>query len=115
MAFQIPDTAKSVSPTWKRTYNKYLNRIAEISDIDTIDKVLADPHSVIDAIDLLILVEDDNSEKQKNEARVYYSALFYVLYGQPSLKEPNNIFRKNFHRFDPTLSGGKTWVSAYKS
>lgn len=113
MSFQIPDTAKSVSPTWKRTYGKYLNRIAEISDIDTIQKVLKNPKTVIDAIDLLILVEDD-LEKQKYQARVYYSALFYVLYGQPILKKQKNIFRKNFHRFNPTLTGDKEWVSAYK-
>jgi hypothetical protein len=111
MSFIVPDDAKPIAAGTARNYKRYLNRIAMLSGIDTVDKVVEEPQSVIDAIDILIVMEDDK-EKQKQEARVYYSALFYALFSHPILKTPDNIFRRNFHRFNPSkTSDGNTWKS----
>lgn len=106
--FTLPDTAKPLnSETTKKIYKRHLNRLAAL-DFDTIEKIVAAPEDVIQAIDLFVSFEKDK-EKRKAEARVYYSAVFYVLYEHPFLKDPENILRISFQRFRPNL-GDKKWV-----
>lgn len=110
MVFEIPATAKPVALNTAKIYNRHLNHIAEISGVDTIAKIVSNPEDVIDSIKILILMEDDDV-KRRAMARMYYSAIFYVLFGHPYLSRPNNILRKSFHEFDPTLTANNTkWV-----
>lgn len=117
MEFYIPETAKSVAANTAKTYNRHLNKIAAISGVNTIDKVVQRPQDVVDSIKLLILMEDDETKKRAS-ARVYYSAIFYVLFGHPYLSQPQNILRKSFHEYDPRTTAKNTpWVqlSAFKN
>lgn len=110
MAFQIPPTAKTVALNTVKIYNRHLNRIAEISGVDTIEKIVERPEDVVDSIKLLVFMEDDET-KRRASARIYFSAVFYVLFGHPYVSQPQNLLRKSFHEFDPTVSANNTkWV-----
>jgi hypothetical protein len=114
--FTLPEKVKPVAVATKKVYKTYLNRLASF-DIDSIEKVLTRPEDVIEVIDILIAVEDD-LEKRKQEARIYYSALFFALYENPFLEDPENILRVSFQRFRPkSTSSGEKWVpiSQYKN
>lgn len=110
MAFQVPSTAKPVSLNTAKIYNRHLNRIAEMSGVDTIEKIVQNPEDVVDSIKLLVFIEDDET-KRRASARIYFSAVFYALFGHPYLSQPKNLLRKSFHEFDPTLTANNTkWV-----
>lgn len=110
MSFQIPASAKLVSLNTAKIYNRHLNRIAEISAVDTIEKIVQRPEDVVDSIKLLVFMEDDETKRRAN-ARMYFSAVFYVLFGHPYVSQPQNLLRKSFHEFDPTLTANNTkWV-----
>lgn len=110
MEFDIPLTAKIVSANSAKIYDRHLNRIAAISGVNTVEKVVQRPEDVVDSIKLLILAVDDE-DKRSATARIYYSALFYALYGHPYLSQPNNLLRKSFHQYDPrTTADNKPWV-----
>jgi hypothetical protein len=108
--FTIPAKVKPLnSEATKKVYKTYLNRIAAF-DLDSVEKVVENPEDVIKIIDVLVSVEDD-VEKKKQEARIYYSALFFVLYEHPFLSDPENILRISFQRFRPkTTTGGEKWL-----
>jgi hypothetical protein len=108
--FVIPAKVKPLnSEATKKVYKTYLNRLSAF-DIDSIEKVLANPEDTIQAIDILVAIEDD-VEKKKQEARIYYSALFYVLYEHPFLSDPENILRLSFQRFRPKkTTSGEKWI-----
>ena len=107
--FTLPKKVKPVSPATQKVYKTYLNRLAAF-ETDSVEKVLTNPEDTIQAIDILIAVEDE-LEKKKQEARIYYSALFFALYENPFLEDPENILRLSFQRFRPkSTSKGEKWV-----
>lgn len=112
MSFTIPSSVKPVSASTARVYKTYLNRIAAF-DIDSVEKILMYPEDVVTAIDFILEMEDGTEEVVKQTGRVYYSAVFYVLYGHPTLTDPENVLRLGFQKQMPskTTSGDK-WVSA---
>jgi len=116
MEFRIPDTAKAVAVNTAKVYRRHLNRIATVSGVDTVEKIVNDPKDVVYTISLLILLEPDE-DKRKTLARIYYSAIFYAMAGHPYLSKPSNILRTSFHTYDPRESAkGTEWVklAAYK-
>ena len=111
--FTIPDNVKPVSAASKKVYKTYLNRIAAF-EIDSIEKVLLHPEDVNEVIDMLIHFEE-NLEQKKQQARIYYSAIFYVLYQHPFLEDPDNVLRMGFQRYRPgKTSSGEKWLPVEK-
>lgn len=116
MEFQIPDTAKEVAEATGKIYRRHLDKIAAISGLNTVEKIVQKPDVVVDTISLLIgAIEDDT--KKRALARMYYSALFYAMFGHPYLSQTSNLLRTTFHTFDPRLtSDGTPWqqLAAFK-
>lgn len=107
--FTLPDSVKPVAEASKKIYKTYLNRLAAF-EIDSIEKILMYPDDVNQIIEVLVGFEDD-LEKKKAEARIYYSAVFFVLYEHPILKDPENVLRLGFQRYRPaTTKTGEKWV-----
>ena len=113
MPFTIPPNPKPVSATTAKIYKSYLNRLA-ILGIETIEEIVKEPYDTVCAIDILTMMFDDEEERKK-ESRFYYSAVFYALYGQPILKDPDNELRKGFAKNNPTVlkDGVNIWKSRY--
>jgi len=65
-----------ISENTVKVYKKLLNRLAEGEVFDTKEKLVSDPHSVIDLIEAV--VDSDESEGRALK-RQYYSAVFYAL------------------------------------
>ena len=105
MPFLIPDTAKELSKTTVKIYKSRLNKLADVFDIDTIEKIVANPKPVVAAIHSLT-DEIEDMESRKAERRMYFSAVFYVLHNQPILKVPDNPLRVAFAKNNPTLKEG---------
>ena len=113
--FTLPENVKPVSDSTEKVYKTHLNHLAA-RGFDSVQKVVANPEEVNTIIETLVKKVDD-VEKRKQQARIYYSALFFVLYEHPFLNDPDNILRKGFHRFRPkTTTTGEKWlpVEVYK-
>ena len=112
MPFTLPPTTKPVSIATAKIYKTYLNRLSDL-EIDNIQKILENPYDTVVAIDLLTLLFDDEEER-KRESRLYYCAVFFVLYGQPILQEPDNELRKGFVKNNPSvIKDGVAWKPKY--
>jgi len=107
--FTLPAKVKPVSPATAKVYKTYLNRLAAF-DITSVGDILTNPVDVNEAIEILASVEDDKEQK-KQQARIYYSAVFFVLFENPFLEDPQNVLRLGFQRYRPksTVSGEK-WI-----
>lgn len=115
MPFTLPPNPKPISATTAKTYKSYLNRLA-LLDIDSIEKIIQSPIDTVVAIEILTMMFDDEEER-KSQARYFYSAVFYALYGQPILKDPHNELRKGFAKNNPSVlkDGVNIWEARYKS
>ena len=118
MPFIIPDTAKPISEGSAKIYKRYLNRLFDYAgndEITNVEKVI-EYDEVIPGLITMITSHIEDAEKRKHEARVYYSALFWVLYNHPYLKKKDNPLRKGFHENDPAkTTDGKVWVKIVNS
>lgn len=84
-------------PKSKGTINVYknrLNQIAAATGIDTLEKVIAKPFSVIKFIKGISPIEDESATTFRARIRTYYSAIFMIL--PPDIKnKPNMFYRAN--------------------
>jgi hypothetical protein len=111
--FTLPAKVKPVSAATAKVYKTYLNRLAAF-DITSVGDILARPVEVNEVIEILASVEDD-IEQKKQQARIYYSAVFYVLYENPFLEDPQNVLRLGFQRYRPkTTTSGEKWLPVDK-
>lgn len=114
MSFTLPASVKPVSTSTAKLYKSHLNRLSAFG-LDSVETILQNPEDVVTAIDLIMEMEDGTVEEVKHKARVYYSAVFYALYGQPLLSDPVNPLRLGFQKFAPSLtSTGEKWMTADK-
>lgn len=110
MSFTLPSSVKPVSGSTARVYKTHLNRLA-CFEIDCIEKILMYPEDVNTCIALINEMEDGNEEEVKHKARVYYSAVFFALYGHPLLSDPVNPLRLGFQKYLPSKTkSGENWV-----
>lgn len=109
-AFSLPEKVKPVAPGTEKIYKLHLNRLAAFG-VSSVEDILNDPVSVNETIEILTAFEDDD-EKRKTSARLYYSSIFYVLYENPVLQNPKSILRQGFQRYPPSkTNNGEKWVS----
>ena len=114
MSFTLPPSVKPVSAATARVYKSHLNRLAAF-EIDSVEKILMYPDDVVTAIDLIVEMEDGDKEAVKHKARIYYSAVFFALYGHPLLSDPVNPLRLGFQKYMPSKTNtGEDWVSSEK-
>lgn len=108
--FTLPDSVKPVADKTKKIYKTYLNRLAAF-EIDSMEKILMYPEDINQIVEMLVSFEEDE-EKRKAEARIYYSAVFFVLYNHSSMKDPENPLRLGFQRYRPaSTTKGEKWQS----
>lgn len=107
--FSLPEKVKPLkSKATERVYKTYLNRLA-LFDIDSVEKILMYPDDVVSIIKDICSMTD-GEENAKQEARIYYSAVFFVLYGHPILEDPHNPLRLGFQACLPSkTSKGEDW------
>jgi hypothetical protein len=94
---QIESGKRKGEPKSKGTINVYknrLNQIANATGVDTLEKLLARPFSVIEFIKGIAPIGDESDEVFRARKRTYYSAIFMVL--PPEIKNtPNMYYRAN--------------------
>lgn len=114
MPFQLPDTVKPVSPSTAKMYKSYLNKLSTKGLSSTHD-ILQNASSTVIAIENLTEHIED-TEKRKTEARRFYSAVFFALYGSSILQDPHNALRKGFAKNNPSinLKDGLPWKPEYQ-
>jgi hypothetical protein len=82
-------------PKSKGTINVYKNRLNQIADatgVDTLEKLIARPFSVIKFIKGVAPMGDESEEAFRARVRTYYSAIFMVL--PPEMKNTPNMYYK---------------------
>ena len=104
--FQVTST-KEISPNTARTYKSKLNKLVAYGYKNN-DDLKNHPTKVIAAI--TELTEKITSEdKLRMERRVFYSAIFYALHGDPYLSRPT-LYQREFHKSDPKKTAqGTDW------
>ena len=108
MEFTLPNNVKTVSVNTAKVYKTHLNHLATLG-FDTDEKIAARAEEVVEAIDNIVAFQEDE-EKAKHKARIYYSAIFYALYDHPMMKEKRNPLRNGFHKYDPSKTNeGESW------
>jgi hypothetical protein len=82
-------------PKAKGTINVYKNRLDQIANatgVDTLEKLIARPFSVIKFIKGIAPIGDESDEVFRARLRTYYSAIFMVL--PPEIKSTPNMYYK---------------------
>lgn len=108
------NTTKELSVHTKKLYKTKLNHLAKAGYADK-QALLDNQDEVVKLVDEL--VKRVPLERAAQEGRLYYSAIFAALHGDPLMSVPDNKFRKAFHSYDPTpREEGKKWlgVEEYK-
>jgi hypothetical protein len=80
-------------PKSKGTINVYknrLNQIANATGVDTLEKLIARPFSVVNFIKGVAPMGDESEEAFRARKRTYYSAIFMVL--PPEMKNTTNMY-----------------------
>jgi hypothetical protein len=73
-----------------KTYIRNLNRIADATDVDTLDKILLRPMRVIKFIRSIPPEDEEDTKKFKARIRTYFSAIFMIL--PPYVKRETNLY-----------------------
>ena len=73
-----------------KTYIRNLNRIADATDVDTLDKILLRPMRVIKFIRSISPNEDEDATKFRARIRTYFSAIFMIL--PPYVTRETNLY-----------------------
>lgn len=73
-----------------KTYVGNLNRIADATGVDTLDKILEYPKQVIKFIQSIPPTEDEDRKAFKARIRTYFSAIFMIL--PPAIKAQENLY-----------------------
>ena len=109
--FVHPETySKNLAATTEKVYSGKLNTLAK-AGFDTVEKLLADPKKVIEAI---AAASPGDTEANKTARRYFLSAIFWVLPADYKTKE--NPFHKFWERNMPSTdaSTGAKWVKKSK-
>jgi hypothetical protein len=80
-------------PKSKGTINVYKNRLNQIADatgVDTLEKLIARPFSVIKFIREVAQMDGEEEKTFRSRKRTYYSAIFMVL--PPEMKNTTNMY-----------------------
>jgi hypothetical protein len=105
MSFTLPEVYSTLIESGKRkgepkskgtisVYKNRLNQIAAATGVDTLEKVIARPFSVINFIKNLEPIAGENDEAYLARKRTYFSAIFMIL--PPDVKNrPNMYYRAN--------------------
>lgn len=111
MPFSFQST-KEVSASTAKIYKSKLNKLVAYGFSSSSD-LLSSPLKVCAAVNALTDSIED-TEKKHYERRVFYSAIFYALHDSDLLKDPQNIYRIEFHKANPSIvsATGKPWQSA---
>jgi uncharacterized protein YlzI (FlbEa/FlbD family) len=103
MPFELPAVYSTLIESGKRrgepkskgtinVYKNRLNQIANATGIDTLEKLIARPSSVIKFIKGVAPMGDESEEAFRARVRTYYSAIFMVL--PPEMKNKPNMYYK---------------------
>jgi len=101
MSFTLPAVYSTVIESGKRkgepkskgtigVYKNRLNQIAAATGVDTLEKVIARPFSVIKFIKSIEPLDGENDESYLARKRTYYSAIFMIL--PPEYKNRPNLY-----------------------
>lgn len=101
-----PSYSKELAPSTQKIYSSKLNRLAA-AGFDTVEKVLAAPKKVIEAIEA---AAPGDSETAKHVRRYFLSALFWVL--PEKYMKKTNPFHKYYQKVLPSKVVGTDakWV-----
>lgn len=91
----IESGKRAGEPKSKGTINVYknrLNQIAAATGVDTLEKVIARPFSVIKFIKGIQPMADETDEAYLARKRTYFSAIFMIL--PPEVKNRPNMYYK---------------------
>jgi len=105
MSFTLPAVYSTVIESGKRkgqpkskgtigVYKNRLNQIAAATGVDTLEKVIARPFSVIKFIRGLSPLADESDDSFRARKRTYYSAIFMILPPEERSK-PNLYYKAN--------------------
>lgn len=101
-------TTKSLSDETKKVYKAKLNKLAQQGFV-TKDDLIANQDGVVKLVESLIA--DVPDERRAREGRLYFSAIFAAIHGDPLLDKPENTFRTAFRSYSPkTTVTGETWM-----
>ena len=103
MSFTLPAVYSTLIESGKRkgepkskgtigVYKNRLNQIAAATGVDTLEKVIARPFSVIQFIKSIEPLDGENDEAYLARKRTYYSAIFMIL--PPEYKNRPNLYYK---------------------
>jgi len=103
MPFTLPAVYSAVIESGKRkgepkskgtigVYKNRLNQIAAATGVDTLEKVIAKPFSVIKFIKSLEPNADESDTAFRSRVRTYYSAIFMIL--PTEMKNSPNMYYK---------------------
>jgi hypothetical protein len=93
-----------------KVYIRNLNEIADATGVDTLEKILTRPYSVIKFIRSIPPEEDEDTLKFKARIRTYFSAIFMIL-PQDIKSRENLYYRVNQKYQDAPPSRFKTFSS----
>jgi len=105
MSFELPAVYSTVIESGKRkgepkskgtinVYKNRLNQIAAATGVDTLEKVIAQPFTVVKFIKGVSPMVDETEEAFRARKRTYYSAIFMILPPEEKNK-PNMYYRAN--------------------
>ena len=101
-------TTKPLTDATKKVYKAKLNKLAEQGFV-TKDDLIANQDEVVKLVESLIA--DVPDERRAREGRLYFSAIFAAIHGDPLLDKPENPFRTAFRSYSPTTTvTGQTWM-----
>jgi hypothetical protein len=108
MPFTMPSVYSKVietgtragEPKAERTIKIYignLNRIADATGVNTLEKILTEQVRVVQFIRSIPREEDEDKKKFKARIRTYFSAIFMIL--PPGIKKEENLYYTNNKKF----------------
>jgi uncharacterized protein YlzI (FlbEa/FlbD family) len=103
MSFTLPAVYSTVIESGKRkgepkskgtinVYKNRLNQIAAATGVDTLEKIIAKPFTVVKFIKGVAPMVDESEESFRARVRTYYSAIFMIL--PPEEKNKPNMYYK---------------------
>lgn len=101
-------TTKPLSKDTKLVYQAKLNKLAKAGFV-TKEDLIANQDDVVKLVESL--VADVPDERRAREGRLYFSAIFAAIHGDPLLNKPENPFRTAFRSYSPTTTDkGQAWM-----
>jgi uncharacterized protein YlzI (FlbEa/FlbD family) len=103
MPFELPAVYSTTIESGKRkgepkskgtinVYKNRLNQIANATEVDTLEKIIAKPKKVIKFIKGVPPMANESDDAFRARIRTYYSAIFMIL--PPEVKNTSNMYYK---------------------